>query len=135
MTRKKHYLFIFTLLTLLCGWTMGAQDRTEQPFNAVNYMPPQWGSAARYVAWLPDVDLDNTLIPKDSGKPIYLTQQPQENMVTITYTVDDGGTMKSATYYDRSTYDYIAFQSGSNIPKGVEVDFEVELQKGYKVDV
>ena len=135
MTRKKHYLFIFTLLILLCGWTMGVQARTDQPFNAVNYMPPQWGSAARYVAWLPDGDLDNTLIPKDSGKPIYLMQQPQENMVTITYTVDEGATMKSATYYDRSTYNYIAFQSGGNIPKGVEVDFEVELQKGYKVDV
>lgn len=130
MTRKKHYLFIFTLLILLCGWTMGVQARTDQPFNAVNYMPPQWGSAARYVAWLPDGDLDNTLIPKDSGKPIYLMQQPQENMVTITYTVDEGATMKSATYYDRSTYNYIAFQSGGNIPKGVEVDFEVELQKG-----
>ena len=56
-------------------------------------------------------------------------------LYTVEYVAEEGGTIKSATYYDRTTYNYVDFQSGEKLPKDSEVDIEVEPKAGYVVDL
>ncbi|WP_462136619.1 InlB B-repeat-containing protein, partial [Porphyromonas uenonis] len=56
-------------------------------------------------------------------------------LYTVEYAAEEGGTIKSATYYDRTTYNYVDFQSGKELPKDSEVDIEVEPKAGYVVDL
>ena len=56
-------------------------------------------------------------------------------LYTVEYAAEAGGTIKSATYYDRTTYNYVDFQSGKELPKDSEVDIEVEPKAGYVVDL
>lgn len=53
---------------------------------------------------------------------------------TVHYAIDEGGSIKSALYYDKKTYDYVVVHDGDRLPKGTEIEIEVELQRGYTVD-
>ena len=56
-------------------------------------------------------------------------------LYTVEYVAEEGGTIKSATYYDRTSYNYVAFQSGKELPKDSEINIEVEPKAGYVVDL
>ena len=78
----------------------------------------------------------NTIIQKaDKPLNVEVSFLKDIELYTVEYVAETGGTIKSATYYDRTTYNYIDFQSGKELPKDSEVDIEVEPKAGYVVDL
>ena len=78
----------------------------------------------------------NTIIQKaDKDLNVEVSFLKDIKLYTVEYVAEAGGTIKSATYYDRTTYNYVDFQSGKELPKGSEVDIEVEPKAGYVVDL
>ena len=78
----------------------------------------------------------NTIIQKaDKDLNVKVSFLKDIQLYTVEYTAGEGGTIKSATYYDRTTYNYVDFQSGKELPKDSEVDIEVEPKAGYVVDL
>ena len=78
----------------------------------------------------------NTIIQKaDKPLNVEVSFLKDIQLYTVEYAAEAGGTIKSATYYDRTTYNYVDFQSGKELPKDSEVDIEVEPKAGYVVDL
>ena len=78
----------------------------------------------------------NTIIQKaDKDLNVEVSFLKDIQLYTVEYAAEAGGTIKSATYYDRTTYNYVDFQSGKELPKDSEVDIEVEPKAGYVVDL
>ena len=78
----------------------------------------------------------NTIIQKaDKDLNVEVSFLKDIELYTVEYVAEAGGTIKSATYYDRTTYNYVDFQSGKELPKDSEVDIEVEPKAGYVVDL
>ena len=78
----------------------------------------------------------NTIIQRaDKDLNVEVSFLKDIELYTVEYVAEAGGTIKSATYYDRTTYNYVDFQSGKELPKDSEVDIEVEPKAGYVVDL
>ena len=78
----------------------------------------------------------NTIIQKaDKPLNVEVSFLKDIELYTVEYVAEAGGTIKSATYYDRTTYNYVDFQSGKELPKDTDVDIEVEPKAGYVVDL
>ena len=78
----------------------------------------------------------NTIIQKaDKPLNVEVSFLKDIELYTVEYVAEEGGTIKSATYYDRTTHNYVDFQSGKELPKDSEVDIEVEPKAGYVVDL
>ncbi len=78
----------------------------------------------------------NTIIQKaDKDLNVEVSFLKDIELYTVEYVAEEGGTIKSATYYDRTTYNYVDFQSGKELPKDSEIDIEVEPKAGYVVDL